>query len=257
MKKPFTGNKQLKLITKNKQVCFNKVTKIILELQKEMSDSTEELSFLISKGNKLKEDNSRLFVKNVELSPYIMIELGVWEMAIESHLLQIDDEFMCHDSCSPCIKNSENHASQTKEMTIKTNTQPPLVVNTPPPKSSILEVQTPCIGTPDMVPECSDTTAGFYLKSPKDIIRKPPAKLKRRSTQKSKTTDNRNDALNLTPQKKRERSPTNNHPKEAPLGKICTPRMAKKKAFPSQKTMRRQATMSHNTPQTKIKLMLP
>ena len=222
-----------------------------------MSDSTEELSFLISKGNKLKEDNPRLFVNNEELSPYIMIELGVWEMAIESHLLQIDDEFMCHDSCSPCIKSSENHASQTKEMTIKPTPQTPLVVNTPPPKSSILEVQTPCIGTLDMVPECSDTTAGFYLKSPKDIIRKPPAKLKRRCTQKSKTTDNRNDALNLTPQKKRERSPTNNHPKEAPLGKICTPKMAEKKAFPSQKTMRRQAPMSHNTPQAKIKLTLP
>ena len=212
--------KRMRKITDQKKICFNQVKSTVFELQKKMETSNLEVSFIFSKGTKLKEDNTGLFDKSD--NPYQTLELGVWEQAIESQLLIINDTFMCRNSCTHCknkLKTQTPLNDEEFEMTTKTQ-----FANTPSRNSSLLVVQSPGEATPTLAQGTSKYAADDFLKSPKDTKKKTKAKLiRRRETDIAR--DNTEDLMS-TPIKKRPRSPNNNILKDAPLYKIDTPKMA-------------------------------
>ena len=96
--------KRLKRITNSNKTCFTKVKNRIVELENEMKNTSMELSFLILKREKLKKE-STVFAKSEQITPYKMVEFGIWQLAVEEQLLLIDDNsFLCHASCIYCKK---------------------------------------------------------------------------------------------------------------------------------------------------------
>ena len=166
-------------ISDKQKVCFNQVKSMVLELQKEMATSTLEMSFIFSKGTKLKEDNTGLFDKSD--NPYQTLELGIWGQALESQLLIINDTFMCRNRCTHCKNKLKTQAplhDEVLEMTTKTQ-----LANTPSRNSSLLGVQSPGEATPN-TQGTSKSAADEFLKSPKDTKKKNQSQINKKKRNK-------------------------------------------------------------------------
>ena len=204
-------SKRLKSITNNSNACLLKVQTEIKKIEGTIQTSSIEISYFLNKGSQLKNQNPYCFAKH-NLSPYQMVELGVWQTAIEAVLLSIDDTAYCKERCFHCKKHRKTKgdldASGRSEdlFDIFENDQS---FNTPKKQSpttqsSLIDFQTPGVASPN---ENEPKESDQFLKSPpKKIGKKSKTKLSYRNIDPPRPTITPDPPM--TP-KKRQRSPNN------------------------------------------------
>ena len=190
---------------------FQKFKQKKKKIEGTIQTSSIEISYFLNKGSQLKNQNPYCFAKH-SLNPYQMVELGVWQTAIESVLLSIDDTAYCQERCCHCRKHRETkgdlNASGCSEDLFDLF-EDDQSFNTPKkqsPKhqSSLLDIQTPGVASPN---ENKPKESDQFLKSPQ----KKPGK-----TSKTKLSFRNIESPipTITPEppmtpKKRQRSPNN------------------------------------------------